>query len=110
MRKEIFKEFDGYDEILEEREVVRKYGLDYSPDKDAPEPYIRRLHPQRLALRVADIITETPSTKTFRLVSPERPSSAFSGRSVYRLVSGDRWSPDRPSVQYFLRPQSDRVL
>ena len=69
MRKEIFKEFDGYEEIVLEREVLRKYGLDYSPDKDAPEQYIRRLHPKRLKLRVADILTETPSTKTFRLVT-----------------------------------------
>jgi ferredoxin-NADP reductase len=71
MRKEIFKEFDGYQELVEEREVVRKYGLDYSPDKDAPEPYIRRLHPKRLELRVADIIIETPSTKTFRMVTQD---------------------------------------
>jgi ferredoxin-NADP reductase len=69
MKKEIFKEFDGYDGILEEREVIRRYGLEYSPDKDDPEQYIRRLHPKRLDLRVCDIITETPSTKTFRLVS-----------------------------------------
>lgn len=69
MRKEIFKEFDGYEAIVQEREVLRKYGLDYSPDKDAPEPYIRRLHPKRLALRVSDIIAETPSAKTYRLVS-----------------------------------------
>ncbi len=47
MGKDIFKEFDGYEQIVAEREVVRKYGLDYSPDKDDSEQYIRRLHPQR---------------------------------------------------------------
>lgn len=77
MRKEIFKDFDGYDEILQEREVFRKYGLDYSADRDAPEQYIRRLHPQRLALRVVDIIAETPSTKTIRLVSPDTALPPF---------------------------------
>jgi len=69
MKKDVFKEFDGYERIVEEREFSRKYGLDYSGEKDAAEPYINRLHPRRLDLRVSDIITETPSTKTFRLVS-----------------------------------------
>jgi ferredoxin-NADP reductase len=71
MRREIYKDFDGYEEIIREREVLRKYGVDYSPEKDSPESYIARLHPRRLRLRVADIITETPSTRTLRLVRPE---------------------------------------
>jgi ferredoxin-NADP reductase len=69
MRKDVFKEFDGYEQVLEEREFSRKYGLDYSGEKDAAEPYINRLHPKRLNLRISDILEETPSTKTFRLVS-----------------------------------------
>jgi ferredoxin-NADP reductase len=77
MKREIFKEFDGYDEIVAEREILRKYGLDYSPAKDAPEQFIQRLHPRRLALRVADIFPETPSAKTFRLVSPDNPLPPF---------------------------------
>jgi glycine betaine catabolism B len=77
MGKEIFKEFDGYEQLVAEREVFRKYGLDYSPDKDAPEQYIRRLHPQRLELRVLNIITETPSTKTFRLVTQDETLPPF---------------------------------
>ncbi|MBI5585418.1 MAG: 2Fe-2S iron-sulfur cluster binding domain-containing protein [Deltaproteobacteria bacterium] len=71
MPREIYKEFDGYDEIIREREVLRKYGLDFSPQKDAPEQYIARLHPRRLTLRVSDIIPETSSTGTLRLVRPE---------------------------------------
>ena len=71
MRKDIFKEFDGYERIVEEREYSRKYGLDYSGEKDAADPYIQRLHPKRLNLQVSDIINETPSTKTLRLISPE---------------------------------------
>ena len=71
MRKDIFKEFDGYERIVEEREYSRKYGLDYSGEKDAADPYIQRLHPRRLNLRVSDILNETPSTKTLRLISPE---------------------------------------
>jgi ferredoxin-NADP reductase len=71
MQKELFREFDGYDRIVEERDFSRKYGLDYSAQKDLADPYIERLHPKRLNLRVSEIITETPSAKTLRLISPE---------------------------------------
>ena len=77
MKKELFKEFDGYDQIVEERDYSRKYGLEYSAHKDLADPYIQRLHPKRLNLRVSEIIKETPSAKTLRLVSPERVLPPF---------------------------------
>ncbi|MFH0787569.1 MAG: FAD-binding oxidoreductase [Pseudomonadota bacterium] len=77
MKKEIFKEFDGYERILEERDYSRKVGLDYSAHKDLADPYIQRLHPKQLVLRVSEIINETPSAKTLRLVSPERVLPPF---------------------------------
>ncbi len=67
----IFQDFDGYNEILEEIEISRRYGVDYSAHKDSPDPYINRLHPSRLRLRISDIIEESPSTKTLRLVSED---------------------------------------
>jgi hypothetical protein len=105
MKKDIFKEFDGYDRIVEEREFSRKYGLDYSGEKDAAEPYINRLHPRRLNLRVSDIITETPSTKTFRLVSGtticrlswQASISLFSWRSAGSGPPGLTASPPPPT-------------
>lgn len=69
MKKGIFQEFDGYSKIVEEIEASRRYGIDYSVDKDSPEQYINLLHPPRLELRVSDIIQETSSAKTLRLVS-----------------------------------------
>ena len=77
MNKEIFKDFDGYDRIIEERDYSRKYGLDYSAQKDSADSFIQRLHPKRLTLRVSEIIPETPSSKTLRLVSPERVLPPF---------------------------------
>ncbi len=71
MTKKIFQDFDGYDAIVDEIETSRKYGLDYSAHKDSPDPYINRLHPPRLRLRVSDVIEETASTKTLRLVSED---------------------------------------
>ena len=69
MKKGIFQEFDGYSKIVEEIEASRRYGIDYSVDKDSPEQYINLLHPPRLGFRVSDIIQETSSAKTLRLVS-----------------------------------------
>jgi ferredoxin-NADP reductase len=71
MRKGIWQEFDGYQEIADEIKVSRKLAGTVSSAVIAAEDYIRQLHPERLKLRVADIIEETPSTKTLRLVSKD---------------------------------------
>ncbi len=67
--EDILKEFDGYNDVLAEIEVSRKYGRPYSHENDSADQYIDLLHPDRVALRVSDVIEETPSTKTLRLVS-----------------------------------------
>ena len=69
MKKGIWQEFDGYGDIVDEIEVSRRLGQQYTADVCSAEQYINRLHPARMNLRVADIIDETPSTKTLRLVS-----------------------------------------
>ena len=69
MRTGIWQEFDGYKNIIEEIKVSRKLGGTVSSAMVSAEEYIRQLHPDRLELSVSDIITETPSTKTLRLVS-----------------------------------------
>ena len=69
MNKAIFEEFDGYNGIVGEIEASRKHGTDYTVYRDAVNQQIGMLHPNRMTLRVSDIIDETPSTKTLRLVS-----------------------------------------
>ena len=69
MRKGIWQDFDGYQDIVEEIKVSKKLGGTVSSAVIAAEEYIRRLHPERLKLHVNDIIEEAPSTKTLRLVS-----------------------------------------
>jgi hypothetical protein len=69
MRKGIWQEFDGYQDIVDEIKVSRKLGCTVSAAVVAAEEYIRQLHPERMELCVADIIEETSSTKTLRLVS-----------------------------------------
>ena len=71
MRKGIWQEFDGYSEIVAEIEASRKYNPPHTMEHAQVAPYINRLHPSRLRLRVADVIDETSTTKTFRLVSPD---------------------------------------
>jgi ferredoxin-NADP reductase len=69
MRKGIWQDFDGYPDIAEEIKVSRKLGGTVSSAVASAEAYIRRLHPGRIELSVADIIDETTSTQTLRLVS-----------------------------------------
>ena len=71
MRKGIWQEFDGYQDIAEEIKVSRKLGGTVSSAVASAEEYIRQLHPHRIELSVSDIIEETPSAKTFRLVSKD---------------------------------------
>ncbi|MFH1092372.1 MAG: FAD-binding oxidoreductase, partial [Pseudomonadota bacterium] len=71
MQQGIWQEFDGYEDITAETEACRKYRLDYSLEKMEADPYINRLHPDRLKLRLIDVIEETPSAKTLRLVPPD---------------------------------------
>jgi ferredoxin-NADP reductase/ferredoxin len=68
MRKGIWQEFDGYQDIAEEIKVSRKLGGTVASAVASAEEYIRLLHPDRIELTVSDIIAETPSSKTFRLV------------------------------------------
>lgn len=86
MKAEVLREFDGYEEILRAIELSRTHGIDYTPDKDSPEPYIRRLHPPELRLKVQDIFIETPTSKTFRLVSREGLLPPFQAGQYISLV------------------------
>jgi ferredoxin-NADP reductase len=95
MRKGIWEEFDGYEEILSEIEAGRKNGRAGSFADDLADAYIARLHPRRLDLRVADVIEETSSTKTFRLVACDKylpPFQAGQYVSLFLDVAGIRTS------------------
>jgi ferredoxin-NADP reductase len=71
MRKGIWQEFDGYQDIAEEIKVSQKLGGTVASAVASAQEYIRQLHPDRIELSVNDIIEETPSTKTLRLVSTD---------------------------------------
>jgi len=71
MRKGIWQEFDGYEQIIEQIRVSRQLGGTAASAVASAEEYIRRLHPERLALRVSEVIEETPTARTLRLVSTD---------------------------------------
>jgi glycine betaine catabolism B len=72
MKKEFIQQFDGYAEIAKEQEIATKLGNDHQAERGNAQRLLNRLHPSRLDLQVADIIDETSSTKTLRLISPDR--------------------------------------
>ena len=95
MRKGIWQEFDGYQEIVEEIKVSRKLGGTVNAADLSAEEYIRRLHPDKLELCVSEIVAETPSTKTLRLVSKEHylpPFQAGQYIALYLEIDGIRTS------------------
>jgi ferredoxin-NADP reductase len=95
MRKGIWQEFDGYSDIVEEIRASRKLGGTAAAVGIAAEEYIRLLHPARLKLRVADIIEETPSSKTLRLISKDNylpPFLAGQYIALFLEVGGVRTS------------------
>jgi len=71
MKAEYIQKFERYEDVIREIEVCRKYGRDYTLEKGSVEKFINRLHPALMRLRVADVIAETPSAGTFRLVSED---------------------------------------
>ena len=107
MRKGIWQEFDGYEDIVGEIKVSRKLGGTVAASVIAAEEYIRQLHPERLELCVADIIEESSSTKTLRLVSKDNylpPFLAGQYIALFLEVGGIRTS--RP---YSISSQPNQV-
>ena len=107
MRKGIWQEFDGYQDIVEEIKVSRRLGGTASSAVMAAEEYICQLHPERLELRVSEIIEETPTTKTLRLVSKDNylpPFLAGQYIALFLEIGGIRTS--RP---YSISSQPNQV-
>lgn len=95
MKKEIVAQFEGYSDVVRDIEVCRKYGIDYSVDRGTVEELINHLHPSRLRVRVSDIIEETSSAKTLRLISEDHylpPFQAGQYIALFIEIGGIRTS------------------
>ena len=75
----------GYTEIQQEIEVLRKYATDRTVERGNVNQIINRLHPKTLNLRVSEIIEETLSATTFRLVSQDRYLPPFQAGQYINL-------------------------
>ena len=76
-KKDIIQKIDGYDEIIRETAVLEKYGFDYQAKKGEVRSILDALHPARLDLTVSEIIQETASAKSIKLVSEDGGQPPF---------------------------------
>ena len=68
-KNEIMQKISGYDEIIRENAILEKYGFDYQAKRGEVRSIIDSLHPARLDLTVSEIVQETASAKSIKLVS-----------------------------------------
>lgn len=77
MQKEILESLDGYADVAGEIASARKYGNDYRSERGRVADFVRRIHPDRLTLRVSRLIDETPTARTLRLTATDTPLPPF---------------------------------
>jgi ferredoxin-NADP reductase len=95
MKSSIKNQIEGYSEIQKEIEVLRKHAVDRSLEKGQLYETINQLHPSRITLRVSEIIQETSTTTTLRLVAPGGylpPFQAGQFINIFMEVDGVRTS------------------
>ncbi|HQG66736.1 MAG TPA: FAD-binding oxidoreductase [Smithella sp.] len=96
-RKEIFKNVEGYHEIVKESSILEKYGFDYQTRKGEVKSIINELHPQRLDLTVSEITQETASAKSIKLVNESGCQPPFqSGQYINIFVDAGGVRTSRP--------------
>jgi len=95
--KNPFEQIEGYARIRDEIEVLSKYGDDFSDLRGTVDAAVDRYHPKRLQLKVSEIIEETPSTKTLRMVSESGYLPPFqAGQYVNLFVEAQGVRSSRP--------------
>lgn len=86
MKKSERERIAGYQEIAHEIAICRKYGFDYTSQRGKWKKVVERLHPHRLQLRVSEIIPETASVSTLRLVSDQGYLPPFQAGQYLNLL------------------------
>jgi ferredoxin-NADP reductase len=88
-----------YVRVSQRRKALRQpgQGYDHLEDKDTVRQVVSRLHPQRMRLRVTEVIQETPTTKTLRCERIDGPLPPFrAGQYVNLFVDVDGILTSRP--------------
>ena len=88
--QEFTGQIEGYDQIQNEIEVLRKYGFDRSLDRGKVARQIDLLHPKTVRLRVGAVLQETRTTKTLRLVASDGYLPPFQAGQYINLFADVR--------------------
>ncbi|RMF19142.1 MAG: flavodoxin reductase [Gammaproteobacteria bacterium] len=92
-----FRNIVGYVEAEALKRQLEAEGSDLSEEKGRVPATINRLHPKRLKLRVNQILEDTPTTKTFRMVAEDQELPPFqAGQYVNLFVNIDGVETARP--------------
>lgn len=105
--QDVITDIEGYQDIQKDIQTLRKYGFDYTSQKGNIEKVIENFHPKRISFSVSEIIEETGSTKTIRLVPKQGCLPPFQAGQYINLfvdVKGIRTS--RP---YSISSQPNQV-
>ncbi|OUS25092.1 flavodoxin reductase [Gammaproteobacteria bacterium 45_16_T64] len=87
----------GFKEAITIKDELAKTGSDFTDQKWATANTIAKLHPKRLTLEVSEVIEETETTKTFRLVSTGGALPPFqAGQYINLFVEIDGVETARP--------------
>ena len=84
---ELLENIVGYSEGVARKLDREKTGTDFSDQKYKTKQDIAKLHPKRLQLTVSDIFQDTPSTKTFRLISENQTLPPFQAGQYINLFT-----------------------
>ncbi|WP_283787431.1 2Fe-2S iron-sulfur cluster-binding protein [Bermanella sp. WJH001] len=84
---ELLENIVGYSESAARKLAREQTGGDFSEQKWKTKHDIAKLHPKRLHLTVTDIFQDTPSTKTFRLVSHDAILPPFQAGQYINLFT-----------------------
>lgn len=94
--KSYIEQIDGYADIKAEINVLKKYGRDHRAGRGQVPRTVERLHPARVNLRVSEIVRETASTVTLRMVPVDAgwlpPFQAGQYINLFVAVGGIRTS------------------
>ncbi|MEJ5363414.1 MAG: iron-sulfur cluster-binding domain-containing protein [Spirochaetota bacterium] len=97
MDSKILKQLEGYDKVITDIDVLKRYGYDYRLERGLVKKYVERLHPQIIDVKVIDVIDETRSTKTLRLASKQKYLPPFqAGQYISVVVETNGIRTSRP--------------
>ena len=108
--KDVLKDMEGYQEIADEIEVLRKYGSDYSSSKGVVEHIISLLHPKRITLKLSEVIQGDEFQQDLQVCGKRWLSAALPGRPVCQHLRGCGRNKDKQALQHIFGTHAAGIL